>query len=77
MIFLDSNLSNASAPKPSFEEIDGSDSGLLRHFSGVDVAVQVFPYTLEEMAGMGNRKFIKTIHKEKIVLGLRSGDAPG
>ncbi|MBM4332445.1 MAG: nucleotidyltransferase domain-containing protein [Deltaproteobacteria bacterium] len=41
------------------------------HFSGAGLPVEVFPYTLEEVAKMGDGGFIKTIEKEKIVLGDR------
>ncbi len=43
----------------------------LKHFSGAGLPVEVFPYTLEEVAEMGDGGFIKTIEKEKIVLGER------
>jgi predicted nucleotidyltransferase len=49
----------------------------LRHFSGVGVPVEVFPYTVEEVAMMGDREFVKTVKKEKIVLCIRSDDTPG
>jgi predicted nucleotidyltransferase len=44
----------------------------LRLFSEVGAPVEVFPYTVEEVAMMGDGEFIKTIQKEKIVLCLRS-----
>lgn len=43
----------------------------LKHFSGAGLPIEVFPYTLEEVAKMGDGGFIKTIEKEKIVLGER------
>ena len=43
----------------------------LKHFSGAGLPIEVFPYTLEEVAKMVDGGFIKTIEKEKIVLGER------
>jgi predicted nucleotidyltransferase len=45
----------------------------LSHFSGAGLSVEVFPYTLEEVAKMECEGFIKTIQKEKIVLGESGG----
>ncbi len=41
----------------------------LRHFSGAGIRVEVFPYTVDEIAEMGEKGFIQTIRKEKILLG--------
>jgi|MudIll2142460700_1097286.scaffolds.fasta_scaffold1017575_1 predicted nucleotidyltransferase len=43
----------------------------LKHFSGTGLPVEVFPYTLEEVAKMGDGGFMKTIEKEKIILGKK------
>ena len=43
----------------------------LKHFSGAGLPVEVFPYTLEEVAKMGDGGFIRTIEKGKIVLSER------
>jgi len=43
----------------------------LKHFSGAGLPVEVFPYTLEEVAEMGDGGFIKAIENEKIMLDER------
>ena len=43
----------------------------LEHFSGAGLPVEVFPYTLEEVTKMEDGRFMKTIEKEKMVLGKR------
>lgn len=43
----------------------------LSHFSAAGLAVEIFPYTLAEMAKMGDEGFFQTIRKEKTVLDER------
>jgi predicted nucleotidyltransferase len=43
----------------------------LDHFSEVGLPVEVFPYTVEEITQMNEVGFIRTLHKDKIVLGCR------
>ena len=43
----------------------------LKHFSGAGLPVEVFPYTLEEVAKMRDGGFITAIEKGKIVLSER------
>ncbi len=45
----------------------------LTHFSRAGLPVEVFPYTLEEVARLRDGGFIKTIEKEKIVLSEQMG----
>ena len=46
----------------------------LGYFSRVEVPVEVFPYTVEEVARMEGTGFIRAIQKEKIVLEERGKD---
>jgi predicted nucleotidyltransferase len=48
----------------------------LDHFSGIGVAVEVFPYTVAEIAQMADVNFIRTLQKEKIVLISRERASP-
>ena len=43
----------------------------LEQFGGLGIAVDVFPYTLEEIAGMQDVGFIKTVLAERTVLARR------
>jgi predicted nucleotidyltransferase len=43
----------------------------LRHFSGLGIAVDVFPYTLEEIAVMQHAGLVKTALSERRVLACR------
>ena len=43
----------------------------LSHFSGVNISIDIFPYTLEEERKMRDQTFIKTIQEKKIVLASR------
>lgn len=45
----------------------------LIYFSGLGVAVDVFPYTLEEIASMSDNSFVNTALRERKVLAQRSG----
>ena len=44
----------------------------LDHFSDSGVAVEVFPYTVQEFEKMKERSFVSTLQKEKILLASRS-----
>lgn len=44
----------------------------LEHFSGLGIAVDVFPYTVEEIAAMQGEGFVKTALAERLVLVHRS-----
>lgn len=43
----------------------------LAHFSGLGLAVDVFPYTLAEIAGMQDSGLVKTALSERVVLAQR------
>ncbi len=44
----------------------------LDHFSKIDIQVEVFPYTQDEIERMKDRGFIKAILKEKVILASRN-----
>ena len=48
----------------------------LKHFSGIGLPIEVFPYTLEEISEMQDDFFLKTIQREKIVLAERAKIEP-
>jgi len=43
----------------------------LDFFSLAGLPIEVFPYTLEEMAEMKDGSFIKALHKDKMILAAR------
>ena len=45
---------------------------LLEHFSGLGIAVDVFPYTVAEIQAMQDEGFIRTVLAERLVLSHRS-----
>lgn len=44
----------------------------LEHFSGLGIAVDVFPYTVAEIQAMQDEGFIRTVLAERLVLSHRS-----
>ena len=49
----------------------------LDFFSGISLSVEVFPYTLEEIATKKDERFLKGIQKGTMVLASRSNHGPG
>lgn len=47
----------------------------LEHFSGLGIAVDVFPYTVAEIQTMQDEGFMKTVFAEHLVLSQRSEGA--
>lgn len=45
----------------------------LDYFSNTGLPIEVFPYTIEEMAEMKGGGFMKALHRDKMILAARPG----